>query len=63
MALLEFSLKEAQSYFFNFFSNFSGFWYHKKAHIFLITHVKFYNWNMFCLEDTNENVPGYGNHN
>ena len=35
-------IKGAQSYLFNFFSNFWRFWYHKKAHIFLITHVKFH---------------------
>ena len=34
--------KGAQSYFFNFFPNFWRFWYHKKAHIFLITHAKFH---------------------
>ena len=56
-------LQGAKSYFFNFFSNFWQFWYHKKADIFLITHVKFYNWNMFSCKDINENVPGYGNHN
>ena len=52
-----------QSYFFNFFSNFWRFLYHKKAYIFLITHVEFHNWNMFIWEDIDENVPGYGNHN
>ena len=53
----------AQSYFFNFFSNFWRFCYHKKAHIFLITHGKFYSWKVFHLEDINENMSGYGNHN
>ena len=33
-------LKEALSYLFNIFPNFSRFCYHKKAHIFLITHGK-----------------------
>ena len=36
---------------------------YKKAHIFLITYVKFYSWKVFRLEDINENVAGYGNHN
>ena len=31
--------------------------------MFLITHGKFYSWKLFRLEDTNENVSGYGNHN
>ena len=39
------------------------FWYHKKAHIFLIIHDKFHSWKMLQLEDINENVPDYGNHN
>ena len=39
------------------------FWYYKKAHIFLITNDKFHSWKAFRLEDINENVPGYGNHN
>ena len=42
------------------------FWYHKihkEACIFLITHVKFYSWKLFRLEDINESVAGYGNHN
>ena len=56
--------QRSPSYFFNFFfSNFLRFWYYKKTHIFLITRVKFYSWNMFRLEDINENMPGYGNHN
>ena len=50
-------------FFFIFFKNLGRFWYHKKAHIFLKTHVKFYSWKVFRLEDINENVPGYGNHN
>ena len=39
------------------------FWHHKDAHIFQITLVKFYSWNMLHLKDINENVPSYGNHN
>ncbi len=46
-----------------FFSNFRRFWYQKKAHIFLITPVKFYSWKMYRLKDINENVTSYGNHN
>ena len=52
-----------QSYLFNFFSTFWRFWHQKDAHILLITLVKFYSWNMLRLEDINENVSGYGNHN
>ena len=50
--------KEDQSYLFNF----QRFCYHEKAHIFLITHGEFNSWKVFCLNDINENVPGYGNH-
>ena len=50
-------------YFSFFFSNFLRFWYHKKAHIILISHGKFHSWKAFRSEDINENVPGYGNHN
>ena len=46
-----------------FFSNIWRLWYHKEAHIFHITHVKFHSWKVFRLEDINENVPGYSNHN
>ena len=42
------------------FSNFWRFCYHRKAHIFFITHGKFYRWKVFCLEDINENVYSYG---
>ena len=35
-------VKGAQSDLFNIFLNFWRFWYHMKAHIFLITHVKFH---------------------
>ena len=38
------------------FSNFLRFWYQKKAHFFLISHEKFYNSNVSCLEDIGENV-------
>ena len=57
------AVKGAQSYFFNFFPNFWWFWYHKNAHIFLITHVKFHGLRVLRLEDINENESGYGNHN
>ena len=56
-------LKEPSPIFSTFFSNFWKFWYHKKAHIFLITYVKFQGWKVFRLEEINVNVPGYGNHN
>ena len=42
---------------------FLRFLYQKKAHIFLITHEKFYSWNMFRLEDTDKNVTSYDYHN
>ena len=48
---------------FNFSSNFWRVFYHKKTHIFLITHDKFHSWKAFRLEDINYNVPSYGNHN
>ena len=57
------TLKGAQSYLFNFFPNFWRFWYHKKAHIFIITHVKFHGLKVFCLEDIYEKGSDYGNHN
>ena len=57
------NIKGAQFYLFNFFSNFWRLWYQKKVNIFLITHGKFHSWKVFHLEDINENVPGYGNHN
>ncbi len=46
-----------------FFSNFQRFWYQKKAHIFLITPGEFYSWKIYRLEDIDENVTSYGNHN
>ena len=55
-------LKEPSPIFSTFFSNFWRFCYHKKAHIFLIAHVKFYSLKVFCLEDINENMSGYSNH-
>ena len=39
-------------------SNFWSFFYHKKAHIFLVTHVKFHSWKVMRLEDIK--VSGYG---
>ncbi len=57
------SLKGSRSNCFRFFSNFWRFCYQKKAHIFLITLGEFYSWKMYHLEDTNENVTSYGNHN
>ncbi len=56
-------LKGARSDHFRFFSNFQRFWYQKKIHIFLITPGEFYSWKMYRLEDINENVTSYGNHN
>ena len=56
-------LKEPSSIFSTFFSNFWRFCYHKKGHIFFITHGKFYSQKVFHLEDINENVSGYGNYN
>ena len=56
-------IKGAQSDFFNFLKNFWRFWYHKKAHIFLITHGKFHSWKLFRLEGISEKVSSYGNHN
>ncbi len=47
----------------NFFSNLRSFWYQMKAHIFLIIPGKFYSWKIYRLEDINENVTSYGNHN
>ena len=55
--------KGAQSDLFNFLPNFWRFWYHMKVYIFLIIHVKFHGWKVFRLEEINENVSGYGNHN
>ena len=43
-------LKKPSSIFLTF-SNFWRFQYHKKAHIFLRTHDKFYSWKVFRLED------------
>ena len=56
-------LKGAQSYLFNFFPTFGDFDITKKAHIFLITHVKFHGWKVLHLDNINEKVSGYGNHN
>ena len=38
------------------FSSLLIFWYHKKAHIFPVTHVECYSWNMSHLEDIGENI-------
>ena len=35
----------------------------KGGHIFLIAQIKSHSWIVFCLEDINENIPDYGNHN
>ena len=51
-----FKFKGAQSYFFNFFSNFLRFWYQKMSHIFLITHGKSYGQKVFTWNDSVENV-------
>ena len=56
-------LEGAQSDYFNFFPYIWRFWYHKKAHIFLITHGKFHSRKVFCSEDFNENASSYGSHN
>ena len=40
-------IKRAQSYIFNLFSYFWRMSYHKEAHIFFITHGKFYSWKVF----------------
>ncbi len=56
-------IKGARSDCFRFFSHFWRFWYQKKAHIFLISPGEFYSWKMYRLEDINENVTSYGNHN
>ncbi len=56
-------IKGARSDHFRFFFNFRKCWYPKKVCIFLITHVKFYGGKMYRLEDINENVTSYGNHN
>ncbi len=57
------SLKEPGPIASDFFSSFVRFWYQKKAHIILITPVEFCGWKMYRLEDINENVTSYGNHN
>ena len=60
--LLYFVLKEVQSDFFNLFSNFWRFCYHKKANF---SHNPCQISQLKCdhLKDINENVLGYGNHN
>ena len=44
------------------FINFWGFCYHKKAHVFLLTHGKFYSSKVFWLEGINENMTSYSKH-
>ncbi len=41
--------------------NFLRFWYRKKDHIFLITPGEVYSWQMYHLEDINENMTSLGN--
>ena len=54
-------IKGTQSDFSTYFSNFWRFWYHRIAHIFLITQdITFHNWKVFHLEDINETMPGDG---
>ncbi len=60
---INYQLKEPDPIASDFFSNFQRFWYQKKAHIFLITPGESYSWKMYRLEDINENVTSYGNHN
>ena len=55
--------KVAQSDFSTFFKLLEILIFDEKARIFLITHGKFPSWKVIRLEDINENVPGYGNHN
>ena len=56
------NFKGAQYYFFNFFQTFGDFDITRKLSvIFVITCAKFYSWNMFRLEEINENMTGYGN--
>ena len=58
------TLKKALSNFSDIFVKlFKDFGITKKPNIFLIIHGEFHSWKVFHLEDINENVPGYGNHN
>ena len=56
-------LKEAQSYLFNFFFKLFEILVSHGSSYFPITHVKFHSWKVFRLENINENMSGYGNHN
>ena len=44
---LLFALKKPSPIFSTLFSIFWRFWYHKKAHVFLMTHGKFHSWKAF----------------
>ncbi len=56
-------LKRARSDCFRFLSSFLRFWYKKKAHIFIINTGEISSWKMYRLEDINEDVTSYDNHN
>ena len=56
-------LKEAQSYLFNFFSKLLEILLSLESSYFSITGGKIYCWKVFRLDNDNENVTGYGNHN
>ena len=56
-------LKEPSPIFSTFFFKFLVILVSQKAHIFLLTHVKCHSWKAFRLEDINEKVSGYCNHN
>ena len=47
----------------HFSHTFGDFGIRRKLGIFLITPGKFYGLKMYCLDDINENVISYGNHN
>ena len=53
-------LKEPSPIFSTSFETFGDFAITRK--IYLIIH-EVYSWKVFCLEDINETVSGYGNHN
>ena len=58
------TLKGACLFFSPIFENLFEIWYQKESLYFShTTHEEFYCWNMFPLEDMNENVANYGNHN
>ena len=35
----------------------------EESSYYFITPGEFYNWKMYCLENINENMTSYGNHN